>query len=177
MSTLERAIEFASRSLAGKTDKAERPLILHALRVMLKLEADARLWAGACGAAGEGAAGSEILPIVGVLHDVIEDGETDGRPVTAERLRQEGFDEAVISAVDCLSKRPGEAKTRDGGYPPEYLARVKSNPIALRVKLADLEDNMDITRLPNPGPDDWERLYKKYLPAYIELRRLSKVLP
>ena len=67
--------------------------------------------------------------IVAVLHDVIED-----TPVTAEELRREGFDEAVLAAVECLPHRKGETYA-------DYVVRCKGNVIARRVKLADLEDN------------------------------------
>ena len=71
----------------------------------------------------------EPAKIVAVLHDVIED-----TPVTAEELRREGFDEAVLAAVECLTHRKGEPYA-------DYVVRCKGNVIARQVKLADLEDN------------------------------------
>jgi (p)ppGpp synthase/HD superfamily hydrolase len=93
--------------------------------------------------------------IVAVLHDVIED--TDW---TIGRLRQEGFSETVLLALDALTKREGE----------EYLAYVRragANLVASRVKLADLADNMDLARISSPTDRDRERL-KRYESA-IEL--------
>ena len=47
-----------------------------------------------------------------------------------------------------------------------YLSRIKKNSLARTVKLADLENNMDLSRLPNPTDKDYERLENKYKPAY-----------
>ena len=99
---------------------------------------------------------SETERIVAILHDVVED--TD---VTLGRLRAEGFPEEVVEAVDCLSKRQGE------GY-EAFIARAAGNPLARTVKIADLEDNMDIRRLRAVAPKDEERL-RKYHKAWLDL--------
>lgn len=83
--------------------------------------------------------------MTGVLHDVVEDGD-----VTLDQLRRAGFPAEVVEAVDVLTRRPGE----------EYgdcLASVKVNPMALRVKLADLRDNLDKSRIAGPSPEDLRR--------------------
>ena len=77
MATLEKAIAIAARAHAGQVDKAGQPYILHSIRVMLRM-------------------GSEAERITGVLHDVIEDSD-----VTLEDLRDEGFDAAILEALDC----------------------------------------------------------------------------
>lgn len=77
----------------------------------------------------------EAASIVAVLHNVVEDTST-----TLADLREAGYSEEVREAVDCLTRRPGEPYER-------MLSRVETNPIARRVKLADLEDNMDPRRL------------------------------
>jgi (p)ppGpp synthase/HD superfamily hydrolase len=127
---LERAIEIAVMAHTGQTDKAGAPYILHPLRVMLKQT-------------------SEETMIAAVLHDVVEDSvwSLDG-------LRAEGFSEAVLEALNCLTKRDGESYE-------DFIERVKPNPLARRVKRADLEDNMDISRIPEPTERDRERL-KRY---------------
>jgi (p)ppGpp synthase/HD superfamily hydrolase len=94
--------------------------------------------------------------IVAILHDVVED-----TPWTPDQLRAEGFSQEILDALDCVTKREGEEYSA-------FVARSASNPIALRVKLADLEDNMDVRRLPDVKPKDWERL-DKYLTAYKSL--------
>ncbi len=92
----------------------------------------------------------------GVLHDVVED--TD---VTLEGLREAGIPEDVIVAVDCVTKRKGE--TYD-----DYLDRIVGNPIARRVKLADLDDNMRLNRLVTVTERDLKR-FEKYRHAKARL--------
>ena len=89
---------------------------------------------------------------VAMLHDLLED-----TAYTAEDLRKEEFPEEIIEAVVCLTKTEGE----DYG---EYIERICRNPLAARVKLADLTDNMDLNRLPGLTPKDFQRL-EKYLRA------------
>lgn len=91
---------------------------------------------------------SETAMMAAVLHDVVED--TDW---TLERLRAEGFSEEVLEAVDCLTHREGESYQ-------EFVERVRTNAIAREVKIADLEDNMNIRRVRQLGPKDLERLVK-----------------
>jgi (p)ppGpp synthase/HD superfamily hydrolase len=91
---------------------------------------------------------TEAEMMAAVLHDVVED--TDW---SIERLRAQGFPEEVLLAVECLTKREGE----------EYMAfieRAKANPVARRVKLADLEDNMDVRRIQDFTAKDAERVAK-----------------
>jgi (p)ppGpp synthase/HD superfamily hydrolase len=103
---------------------------------------------------------TEDEQIVAILHDVLED-----TPWTAEQLKQRGFPPHILHALDCVTKRQGE-------HYEDFVTRSASDPIALCVKLADLEDNMDVRRLPEVTPNDQERL-NKYLAAY---RRLSAIL-
>lgn len=84
--------------------------------------------------------------IVGVLHDLIED--TDW---TLERLRSEGFSPAVIDGVDAVTRRDGE------NY-EAFVLRAGRDPLGRRVKLADLQDNSDLSRIPEPTAKDRERL-------------------
>ena len=95
--------------------------------------------------------------ITALLHDVLEDSE-----YTLDDLRKEGFGEDILEALTYLTHRDGE------GY-AEYIERICENPLAVRVKYADLQDNMDISRIPNPTERDYARLekYKKAL-ARIE---------
>lgn len=90
--------------------------------------------------------------ITAILHDVLEDTE-----ITAEDLRKAGFLEEILAALLCLTHREGE------GY-MAYIERVCENPLAARVKLADLQDNMDLSRIPDPTEKDLARL-KKYKKA------------
>lgn len=94
--------------------------------------------------------------IVGALHDLIED--TQLRLVD---LINEGFSEEIIDAVHALTKLENEDYDH-------YLQRVKKNNLAVRVKLNDLTDNMDIRRLKEITDEDVIRL-RKYLDAYNQL--------
>ena len=94
-----------------------------------------------------------------ILHDVVED--TDW---TLDQLRSEGFSEEIVEAVDCLSRREGETYEA-------FTERVKTSAIARRVKVADLEDNMDVKRLPDVTERSVERL-RLYHRVWGELKGL-----
>lgn len=134
---LQKAIEIAVAAHASQRERNGDPYILHPLRVMGRI-ADT---------AGR---------IVAVLHDVLEDTE-----ITAQQLKDAGFSDTVLTAVDCLTRRPGEPYD-------EFVQRAACNPLARRVKLADLEDNMDLRRLPAVLPKDADRM-TRYLRAWQHL--------
>lgn len=94
--------------------------------------------------------------IVGVLHDLIEDTK-----ITLTNLSNEGFSENIIDAVHALSKLENEDYDH-------YIQRVKKNDLAVRVKLNDLSDNMDLRRLEELTDEDVTRM-RKYLNAYNQL--------
>lgn len=103
---------------------------------------------------------SENEMIAAVLHDVVED--TDW---TMEKLIAEEFDQEVITAVRLL--------THDKTVPyKNYIEAIKTNKIALKVKLADLEDNLDIKRIAHPKFRDYARL-AEYLKYYNELKNVT----
>ena len=91
--------------------------------------------------------------IVALLHDTIED--TD---VTEEYLSQQGFPSDIVDAVLSVTRREGEDYET-------FIHRAALNPIGRQVKIADLEDNMDIRRLPDITDRDVVRL-RKYLRAW-----------
>ena len=95
--------------------------------------------------------------IVAVLHDVTEDSQ-----ITSKDLLADGFSTRIVEAVVALSK------SRDESY-DQYIEGVALNPLARTVKLADLEDNSDLSRIPNPTERDYERLEKyRRTRKYIE---------
>ena len=94
--------------------------------------------------------------IVAVLHDVIED-----TPWTFADLEREGFSAEILAALDCVTKRDGEPYS-------EFVERSAANALARRVKVADLEDNMDIRRGADVTPGDADRL-RRYLAAWHRL--------
>ncbi|HEX8703169.1 MAG TPA: GTP pyrophosphokinase [Myxococcaceae bacterium] len=138
MPTLEDAIALAVEAHRGQRDKAGQTYILHPLRVMMRLETEAERMAA-------------------ILHDVVED-----TPYTLERLRELGYPQEVLQALECLTKREGE------NY-EAFIERVRPHPLARRVKLADLEDNMDVRRLTAVGPREAERL-ARYRAAWARLK-------
>jgi GTP diphosphokinase / guanosine-3',5'-bis(diphosphate) 3'-diphosphatase len=133
---VRRAREIASAAHEGQVDKAGAPYFAHPARVAASLEDPA----ARCAA---------------YLHDVVEDCPG----WTLARLGAEGMPADVIAAVDALTKRAGEDNEA-------YLARVLANPLAVCVKIADLRDNMDLSRIAAPTAKDHARLekYKRMLP-------------
>jgi (p)ppGpp synthase/HD superfamily hydrolase len=99
---------------------------------------------------------SEDAMMAAVLHDVVEDSDW-----TLEQLRGEGFSEEVLQAVDCLTRRDDERYD-------EFVARAQVNPIARQVKIADLEDNMNVKRIGEMTPKDLARI-KEYHRAWRAL--------
>lgn len=91
--------------------------------------------------------------VVGVLHDVLED-----TPVTLERVR-DWFGPTVAEAVDALTRRDGETYS-------DFIDRVALNPLAVKVKLNDLYDNVGrIDALADSDPDTAQSLAKRYAKA------------
>ena len=84
--------------------------------------------------------------IAAILHDTVED--TD---VTYEQLSAAGFSAEIISAVKALTKLDGESRV-------EAARRAVKHPIARQVKLADVKDNLDISRIPHLTDKDHARL-------------------
>jgi hypothetical protein len=78
-----------------------------------------------------------------------------------DELAREGFPKKIVTAIDCLTKREGEDYEA-------FVRRSASNPLARRVKLADLEDNMDLRRMNAVTEKDVPRL-AKYLKAWGEI--------
>lgn len=94
--------------------------------------------------------------IVAYLHDIIEDTEIDFQFIHNE------FGFVIAEAVDLLTKKPNDLYI-------DYISRISSNIIARKVKIADLEDNMNISRLQKVTSNDLERL-NKYIQAYKYLK-------
>ena len=127
MNYIERAKAIATAAHQGQVDKGGYPYIGHPAAVASMVE-------------------GEYETAVAWLHDTVED--TD---MTLDRLREEGFPEEIIRAVDAMTRREGEPRG-------EYLERVKADPIARKVKLADLRHNSDISRIPEPREKDYRRV-------------------
>jgi len=133
--TLERAIAIAAEAHAGQKDRAGAPYILHPIRLMIQMD-------------------SKDAMISSVLHDVVEDSAW-----TLDDLRIEGFSDEVLNAVDSLTHRD-----KEGEDYWDYIQRAKSDPIAIKVKLADLEDNLNPDRL-NEITEKDEKRFDRYRKA------------
>lgn len=138
-SMLEKAIAIAVDAHRGTTDKSGQPYVLHPLRMMLRLTRPEER-------------------IVAVLHDVVED-----TPWTMEQIRDAGFPDHILDALDRVTQRDGEPYE-------EFVERSAGNPISRAVKIADIEDNMDVRRLDSITARTADRL-EKYLRAW---RRLTE---
>lgn len=127
----------------GQVDKAGVPYLLHPLTVADKIvESDIELICIALG------------------HDLIED--TD---LTFDDLYGYEFSDRIIDGIKCLTKVKGESYL-------DYQTKVKSNSDAIKVKICDLEHNLDVSRLSNITSKDMERL-KKYSIFYDELIKIE----
>lgn len=112
----QRSIDFAQRVHAGQTGKDGLPFVEHLRRVASRVP--------------EGQART-----VAWLHDVLEKTSVSG----PAKLRSEGFGEEVVRAVDAMTRRDGEDYF-------DHALRAAANPLALPVKIADLEDHVETGR-------------------------------
>ena len=87
--------------------------------------------------------------ITALMHDVVEDGD-----ITLADLENLGFSKNVVSAIDCLTKRDNESYEA-------FISRINQNSLAKKIKIEDLKDNMDLTRLDSISDKDIARV-KKY---------------
>ena len=141
--TLEDAIILATLAHKGQRDRADLPYILHPLNVMMKMDP-----------------ADEDAMIVAVLHDVVEDTK-----VTISYLRAKGYPDHIVEALDSLTKRINPAAAGSGAYDINgkerysyFIRRVKQNPLAIKVKIADLRHNSDLGRLKKVEALDLARL-------------------
>ena len=112
---------------------------------------------------------SDDEKIVAWLHDTVEDSR-----ITLTDLKESGFSKEVINAVDAITKKQGQSYD-------EYINNLKENTIAVKVKIADLTHNSDITRINNPTQKDFERIekytrIKRELIEYLKTERKGQGL-
>lgn len=86
--------------------------------------------------------------IVAVLHDVIEDTE-----VTLEQLREQGFSEEIIEAIHLLTRSEKDSYE-------EFIEKTIKNRISKNVKIADINENMNLARINELTEIDYKRLEK-----------------
>jgi GTP diphosphokinase / guanosine-3',5'-bis(diphosphate) 3'-diphosphatase len=142
MSNLAKAIKIASVGFENKTDKAGEPYILHCLRVMNNLNTS-----------------DNELKSIAVLHDCVEDGVC-----TISDLITWKFSTRVILAISLLTH------DKEISY-DDYIKGIARNKDATMVKISDLKDNSDITRLKGLTKKDFDRM-EKYHRAFIYLSKI-----
>lgn len=135
MDIVERAKELAHRAHAGQVDKAGRPYIEHVARVASAVSDD------------------PFAEAVAWLHDIEEDHPDFAHPGWID-----GMPNLVHWAVHKLNRYTAES-------PERYYERICHSPIALRVKLADIADNADESRLALLDDKTADRLRRKYAKA------------
>lgn len=154
-SLLQIAYEIAHEAFANKVDKGGYPYLNH---IDIVAEPFTR---------GEMEFNNKFhnkdLEIVAVLHDLLENCED----WSIERLKNLGFSEDVLEALIAITK------TKEESY-SDYIERVSKNDYAIQVKIADLEHNMDITRLKTLTSTDIKRI-SKYHKAYMYLKALRNL--
>lgn len=139
----ELAEQIIDEAFRGKTDKAGAPYYVHLYAVARK--------------AKECRAADDRIYIAGLLHDILEDC-----PEWTEKALRCLFPALIVNTVVELTRQPGEAYT-------EYIERIRdSNDWVRIIKKADLEHNMNISRLPVLTDEDFARL-KKYHESYIKI--------
>lgn len=142
MNQLAKAISIAAVGFEKKVDKGGQPYILHCLRVMNNLHTR-----------------DQELQAIAILHDIKEDLK-----VTTKELYDSGFSERVVKGVCKLTHVEGTSYE-------DYIKEIALSPDARLVKLADLKDNSDITRLKGLTKKDFDRM-EKYHRAYIYLSKI-----
>ena len=142
-----KALEIVTTLFETDLDKGGMPYMLHLLYVYKKVS-------------------NFDEKVVALLHDTIEDKE-----VTEKDLVEIGFPKEIVNSVLVLTR------SKNDDY-NSYIDKIikNGNITALHVKLADLENNMDISRIKNPTVKDIERVEKRYHKAYEKImNRLEEI--
>lgn len=138
------AIALASEKHMHQTDKGGKPYILHPLRIMFRLRTD-----------------DEELMSISIMHDCCEDSD-----VTIEMLTEMGFSKRVTDATSLMTKTKGMTYE-------QYIERICTNYDAVLVKMADIKDNTDVSRLKGLTLKDFERMQKYHI-SYKRLEEAKK---
>ena len=142
-----KALELVTKLFKHDKDKGGHPYLLHLLYVYRHVY-------------------TIDEKVVALLHDIMED-----KNITASELLDLGFSKKIVDDIKILTRiKPMEYS--------EYIENiVNSGSVeALNVKLADLKNNMDLSRIKNPTVKDYERIEKRYNPAYTKiLNRLEEI--
>ncbi len=135
-----KALELVSRLFIDDVDKGGYPYLEHLISVYRNVS-------------------SENQKIIALLHDTIED-----KNVTVEYLIELGFPKKIVDDVAMLSR---SKKIEYSKYIDKLVE--KGSYDALVVKLADLTNNMNLSRIKNPTAEDYARVESRYKPAYEKI--------
>lgn len=143
--TVEDALAFARFAYSGIEDKAGLDYLAHPVRVMQTVKRRG---------------GVPYIQVGALLHDVLED-----TVVTSEILIALGFHQDAVEVIELLTRGPHTGKCAtpnlcDGCV--KYYADIKEHPGARMIKVADMEDNNDETRLSYLPPKKQVELRAKY---------------
>ena len=142
-----KALELSTILFKGSVDKGGYPYVLHLLYVYSNVD-------------------TKEEKVIALLHDVMED-----KKVTKEELLDIGFPLKIVNDFAVLTRvKPMEYT--------DYIDNIIKNGSkeALNVKLADLENNIDLTRIKNPSVKDYERVERRYIPSHEKiLNRLKEM--
>jgi (p)ppGpp synthase/HD superfamily hydrolase len=137
----EHARQIAVEAFRGKTDIGGEPYMGHLCRVAKPFNDLPELYA------------------IAILHDLVEDCEE----WSFDRLALL-FPDRVVDAIKALTKSPGEPY-------PEFICRISKNELARQVKIIDLKDNMDLSRIDRPLTEYDLKRTKKYHEALLYLTK------
>lgn len=143
---LEEMLGLIAVEHIGQVDKAGKPYVLHLLAVLEKVESD-----------------ELVHQLIALGHDLLEQGKS-GR-AALEQVLAEKFGARVLQGIKNVTKDTGES-------PEAYEEKVLSSLDSMLAKKADLEHNMDLSRLPEPTPPDLQR-HARYMQFHD---RISKKL-
>lgn len=152
MNYSEIALNIVSKEFASKKDKAGKPYIDHLKRVAFNSKKLAATY-------GLDNKEIEVVEVIALLHDLIEDCPNWNISLVDSVFRNA----LIIDNLNRLTKKEGQ------NY-DDYIANIRNSYFSKIVKICDLEDNMDITRLTSINEEDIERL-KKYHKSYIFLKK------
>lgn len=146
MSNLGTAIFIAASAHKDQLDKGGNAYILHPMRLMMRLRTE-----------------DEELMQIAILHDVVEDSQE----WSLVALIEAGFSKRVIDALALLTHDKADSYDL-------YIKKISTNVDAIRVKLQDLKDNSDLSRLKGLRQKDFDRVIK-YQKAYKYLSEVLKL--
>jgi len=154
MNLVDKALEICVSAHGTQLDKAGRLYSQHPIRVSNRVPTLIHF--------NLGFMTEDDFCVTALLHDVLEDTS-----MNEEDLVKAGFPAHIIEAVKCLTRHKNIENYK------EYIKRVSTNTLARAVKLADLEDNMDMSRVRNSTPEVQKQVLSlikdRYVEAYLYL--------